>query len=248
MGPVIRRGPQAGFLRACLLETHIGPQRAKLLWALHGLTHMGPAWANPHGARMGLLCLHCPTKNQQWDRAGMFAGVTFQRFCINVSNVCCRCETFRNLIQDRLSYPQWTIFKLPPYILLKIEFIMSSHITHCEDRLSSYWAHILLPLWGSQYDDRMISRVDWVTCCCQDNRCVWLEAALRRMTSKYHESNKRADRSLCFWIALAILWCHTLIILGSAASKRTHLFVFLFNCFYLCNYVHINTNIYISQQ
>ncbi len=35
--------------------------------------------------------------------------------------------------------------------------------------------------------------------------------------------HKRADGSLCFWIALAALWCHTLIILCSAATSRTHL-------------------------
>ncbi len=33
------------------------------------------------------------------------------------------------------------------------------------------------------------------------------------MTSKYRESDKRADGSWCFRIALAVLWCHTLIIL-----------------------------------
>ncbi len=57
----------------------------------------------------------------------------------------------------------------------------------------------------------------------QYSRCVRLEAVLCRMTSKYRESDKRADGSLSFWIALAILWCHSLIILRSAASSRTHL-------------------------
>ncbi len=43
------------------------------------------------------------------------------------------------------------------------------------------------------------------------------------MTSKYRKSDKRADGSLCFRIALVVLWCHTLINLRSAASSRTHL-------------------------
>ncbi len=43
------------------------------------------------------------------------------------------------------------------------------------------------------------------------------------MTSQYHESYLRADGSLCFWIALAVLWYHTLIILRSATSRRIHL-------------------------
>ncbi len=37
------------------------------------------------------------------------------------------------------------------------------------------------------------------------------------MTTKYRESDKRADGSLCFRIALVVLWCHTLIILRRAA-------------------------------
>ncbi len=61
-----------------------------------------------------------------------------------------------------------------------------------------------------------------------DNRCVRLEAALRRIitvTTTYHESDKIADGSLCFHITLAVL-CHTVIILRSAASSRAHLRVF----------------------
>ncbi len=41
------------------------------------------------------------------------------------------------------------------------------------------------------------------------------------MKSQYRESHKRADGS--FRIALAVFWCHTLIILRSSASSRTHL-------------------------
>ncbi len=48
----------------------------------------------------------------------------------------------------------------------------------------------------------------------QNDQCI---------TSKYRESNKRADGSLSFRIALAVLWCHTLIILRTAASSQTHL-------------------------
>ncbi len=43
------------------------------------------------------------------------------------------------------------------------------------------------------------------------------------MISVWLHSTARADGSLCFRIALAILWCHALIILRSTASSRTHL-------------------------
>ncbi len=56
-------------------------------------------------------------------------------------------------------------------------------------------------------------------------RCVRLVQTDQCMTSKYRESDKRADGSWCFRIALAVLWCHTLIILHSAASSRTHLLI-----------------------
>ncbi len=68
-----------------------------------------------------------------------------------------------------------------------------------------------------------VKTIDMSTWHTENKRCLRLEAALHRMTSKYHESDKRADRSLCLRIALALLWCHTLIILRNTASSRTHL-------------------------
>ncbi len=61
---------------------------------------------------------------------------------------------------------------------------------------------------------------------CWDDRCVRLEAALHRTITVWHQSTARAirvDGSLCFRIALAALWCHTVIVLCRAASSRTHL-------------------------
>ncbi len=58
-----------------------------------------------------------------------------------------------------------------------------------------------------------------------DIRCVRLEAALRRMISVWHQStaasdSKHKDPSALLSLSW-VLWCHTLIILCSAASSRT---------------------------
>ncbi len=74
--------------------------------------------------------------------------------------------------------------------------------------LISMFCSICLPCWATQ--------VTWHPIV---NRCV-------RMIGVWHHSTARAIRgggSSGFRIALAVLWCHTLIILCSAASSRTHL-------------------------
>lgn len=62
-------------------------------------------------------------------------------------------------------------------------------------------------------------------------RCVLLET-LRRLIGIWHhsycESNSKAYRTVCSLIALVVLWCHTPVILRSAASSLTHLFTYLF--------------------
>ncbi len=73
--------------------------------------------------------------------------------------------------------------------------------------------------------------------------CTWIGTVQNDqcMTSKYHKSDKRADGSLCFLIALAALWCNTLIILRSSASSSTHLIYW--SCVHYRSYVrHLPKN------
>ncbi len=54
---------------------------------------------------------------------------------------------------------------------------------------------------------------------------TWSSAAQNDhyVTSKSYESDTNAIGSVCSFIALAVLWCHTVIILPCAASSWTHL-------------------------
>lgn len=48
-----------------------------------------------------------------------------------------------------------------------------------------------------------------------------LDFKRRFVTSKYHKSNSKTHRAVCSLIALAVVSCHTLIGLRSAASSHT---------------------------
>ncbi len=95
---------------------------------------------------------------------------------------------------------------------------MHHSFIHSKITISIYVIDILCYVWvsGKYIADQSQTNADRKHCF-----LLFSLGVLDLKTSQYRESHKRADG--CFRIALAALWCHTLIILRCAASSPAHL-------------------------